>query len=64
LVCEHGDGLDWDTLGEFDRMLTENGWQALIEVCSKSEADDEHCQVIMEAGQAKRKSGKKLAKEV
>ena len=61
LVCEHGDGLDWETLAEFDKMLEANDWQAVIEVCSKSEADDEHCQVIMEAGQAKKRTGKKAA---
>ena len=56
LVCEHGDGLDWETLGEFDSMLKQNDWQAVIEVCSKSEHDDQKCQVVMVDGKARIKA--------
>jgi energy-coupling factor transporter ATP-binding protein EcfA2 len=56
LVCEHGDGLDWETLKQFDYMLKTNDWQAVIEVCTKSEDDDAKCQVVMELGEMKKQA--------
>ncbi len=50
LVCEHGDGIDWHTFADFDAVLKSNNFQAVIEVCSKSNLDDEQCQVVMVDG--------------
>jgi len=53
MVCEHGSDLDWESFEEFDAILKEHDFQAIMELCTRNEADDERCHVVMCNGEVK-----------
>ncbi len=52
-VCEDGNDLDPDTIVALEKMLTEKGYQAIVEYVTRSEHDEGLCAVVIEDGKAK-----------
>ena len=50
LVCQHGSDLDSDTLAALEAAAKENQFQLLIEIVTRTSADEELCAVIIEDG--------------
>jgi hypothetical protein len=53
LVCEDGSDLDLDTLRELDVILRDGGYQAVVELVTRTEADENLCAVILDGGVVK-----------
>jgi len=53
LVCEDGNDLDNETMAALDNALKENDFQMLLEVVTRSEADEARCAVVFQDGSAK-----------
>jgi len=54
LVCFDGSDLDTHTIKELDKVLKESGFQMLIEIVTRSQADEDLCAVVIRDGQAKK----------
>lgn len=51
LVCQHGSDLDKETLDALEKAAKENDFQLLIEIVTRTSADEDLCAVIIEDGQ-------------
>jgi DNA repair exonuclease SbcCD ATPase subunit len=50
LVCQHGSDLDSETLDALDGILKENDFQAIFEIVTRTEEDEERCAVVISDG--------------
>lgn len=53
LVCEHGSDLDTETLDALEKVCQEQDFQLLIEIVTRTEADEDRCAVVIENGLVK-----------
>lgn len=53
LVCQHGSDLDLDALDELHDILEQNEFQMLIEMVTRTDADERMCAVVIEDGMVK-----------
>jgi hypothetical protein len=53
LICEHGSDLDMERLEALDRMLKETGFQAIVELVTRTQQDEDLCSVVMSEGRVK-----------
>lgn len=53
LVSQHGSDLDLETMAQLESWLRENDFQMVIEVVTRTEADEELCQVVIVDGEVK-----------
>jgi len=53
MVCQNGNDLDNDAMAELETALSESDYQMLLEVVTRSDSDEERCQVVFENGEAK-----------
>lgn len=51
LMCEHGNDLDMESLKELDAICKEHDFQMLLEMVTKTEADEGACKVVFESGE-------------
>jgi len=51
LVCEDGSDLDLDSLRELEAMLKQNNYQMILELVSRTEADEKLCSVVIRDGE-------------
>ena len=51
LVCQNGSDLDTDTLEVLDALLKENDFQMIVELVTRTEADEDLCAVVIKDGQ-------------
>ena len=53
LVCQNGSDLDTDTLEVLDKLLKENDFQMIVELVTRTEADEDLCAVVIKDGEIK-----------
>jgi hypothetical protein len=53
LVCQDGSDLDTETLAALEQILAENDFQMLIELVTRTAADEELCAVVIKDGSVK-----------
>lgn len=53
LVCEDGSDLDSDSLAALDAKLKEKGFQMIVELVTRTQADEDLCAVVVENGALK-----------
>lgn len=53
MVSEHGNDLDQDALAELDKMLAESDFQFVLELVTRTPADEALCAVVIEDGAVK-----------
>lgn len=54
LVCQDGSDLDSDTMTALDKLLKEKDFQMILELVTRSEADEELCAVIVQDGKVRK----------
>lgn len=52
-VCQDGSDLDTDTILALDKVLEEKGYQMIVELVTRTEADEAMCAVVIENGKEK-----------
>lgn len=53
MVCQDGSDLDADTLAALDEKLKKNNFQAIVELVTRTQEDENLCAVVIENGKAK-----------
>lgn len=53
LVCQNGSDLDTDTLAVLDQLLKENDFQMIVELVTRTGADEDLCAVVIKDGEVK-----------
>lgn len=53
LVCQHGSDLDVDFLDALQQVLEDNEFQMIVEMVSRTQADEDMCAVVIEDGMVK-----------
>lgn len=51
LVCQDGNDLDTDSMAELQKLLEENDFQMLVEVVTRTDADEDLCAVVIRDGE-------------
>jgi DNA repair exonuclease SbcCD ATPase subunit len=52
-VCQDGSDLDEDSISALDECLKENGFQAIVELVTRTKEDEDLCAVVIEDGRVK-----------
>lgn len=53
LVCQDGNDLDQDSMAALEKMLEENDFQMLVELVTRTQADEDLCAVVIQDGEMK-----------
>lgn len=53
LVCQHGSDLDTETLEALGQVLEEHDFQMIVEIVTRTSADEDLCAVVIEDGRVK-----------
>lgn len=56
LVCQDGNDLDSDSMAALQKTLEENDFQMIVEMVTRTSADEDLCAVVVEDGKARRAS--------
>jgi hypothetical protein len=54
LVCQDGGDLDVHALDSLEKLLEENDFQMILELVTRSKADEDMCAVVIEGGETRK----------
>ena len=60
LVCEHGSDLDGDTLDTLEAVLKEHDFQMIVELVTRTDADEDRCAVVIADGRVVKEDGEEV----